>query len=518
MEEWRQFCISFLTENADIESIRNEAGDNFEKLRVYPDSIQFAGGSYFFIAVDNFQKALVVYGEGCFFSEFEGYEVVCGSKGAKVCELSNKNCRVIRRIFPFINPSNHRGTAVTVGLGDRLGLASAGHIRLIKGMPVFPVLAQQSVRELNLTGRTFEDVLTEASWAVFQEGYTERFGADGDHLKTKQEVKTAVNCGYTMITLDCSEHIDNGAASLLPEEAERKYLLLPKSERELLESQYIRKDFILKEGAKIAFKPEDFKKIILVYLKAVKFAIDIYNDIIRNCSRDMDFEISIDETLTSTTPESHFFVASELIAAGVKITSLAPRFCGEFQKGIDYKGDTARFAEDFTVHVNIAEHFGYKISVHSGSDKFSIFPAIGKISGGRYHIKTAGTNWLEAVRIIAAENPSLYRRMHKFAVSNLVEARKYYHISANPSKIPDIDGLDDRELPMLMDMDDSRQVLHITYGLILLDKKSDGSPTFKDEIYSTLNIHEGKYYDALKRHIGRHLKELGVVGKGDTST
>jgi hypothetical protein len=206
-------------------------------------------------------------------------------------------------------------------------------------------------------------------------------------------------------------------------------------------------------------------------------------------------------------------VASELIAGGVEITSLAPRFCGEFQKGIDYIGDINQFTVEFTQHVRIADYFGYKISVHSGSDKFSVFPAVGRVTGGRYHLKTAGTNWLEAVRIIAAKNPQLYRRMHRFAVKHLDEARKYYHISADPANIPDIDKLSDSELPGLMDMIDSRQVLHITYGLLLLAKNDDGTNQFKDEIYDTLVKNENEYAAALVRHIGRHLSELGIMKK-----
>lgn len=160
--------------------------------------------------------------------------------------------------------------------------------------------------------------------------------------------------------------------------------------------------------------------------------------------------------------------------------------------------------------MKIAQNFGYKISVHSGSDKFSVFPIIGEKTGGRYHLKTAGTNWLEAVRVITVKDPALYRRMHKFALQKLDEAKKYYHISANPANIPDIEKLKDQELPSLMDKEDSRQVLHITYGLILLAKNPDGSTMFRDEIYSVLNKNENAYYDALQKHIGKHLTQLGL--------
>ena len=75
------------------------------------------------------------------------------------------------------------------------------------------------------------------------------------------------------------------------------------------------------------------------------------------------------------------------------------------------------------MHAEIADHFGYKVSVHSGSDKFAVFGIVGKYTKGRYHVKTAGTNWLEAVRVIAEVAPDLYRKMHLFALNNLNEAK-----------------------------------------------------------------------------------------------
>lgn len=512
MGDWRLF-LKELKPDSNIEAgIRDAARKNFKSYGVYPDSIYKKSMSYVFIAREKGKKALIVYG-GQLLQEFQGEQCEVDGVAAKICEMNNKNCEALRRLFPFTVPVNHRGIEITVGLGDRLGLASPGHIRLIKDKPVFPVLAQQSIRELNLTERTYDDVLASASWAVFQEGYEKGFGADGDHLKTPDEVRMALNAGFTMITLDCSEHIDNRAASLTEAEVDREYNMLPDRDRAQLEEKYANRDIKLKDGTKLYFSKEVLKRIVLVYLKAIKYTISIYNDLIKNCGRTIDFEMSIDETLTSTSPESHYLVASELIEGGVEITSLAPRFCGEFQKGIDYMGELKQFEKEFKEHFSISEHFGYKLSIHSGSDKFSVFPIIGRETGGRYHLKTAGTNWLEAVRIIASENPGLYRRMHRFALERLSEAKKYYHISADPARIPDIDSLKDDELPGLMDLEDSRQVLHITYGLILTNRDREGKYTFKDEIYSTLDQYEDSYYCALEKHIGRHLKELGIASK-----
>ncbi|HOJ09849.1 MAG TPA: tagaturonate epimerase family protein [Clostridiales bacterium] len=520
---WEKFCFklqdiapgnnqSHIPNSNDeiLTNIRLEAKRNFTEYGIYPDSIHNQNGIWYFLIRDNERKSLVIHGKDNNFNDFEGEEMTVNGKPTKVCSLGNNNCDIIRHIFPFTNPSNHKGRNITIGLGDRLGVASAGHIRLVKDKPVFPVLAQQSIRELNLTGRTYRDVLSAASWDVFQEGYTKGFGADGDHLKTYDEVKMALDNGFTMITLDCSEHINNQVASYSSDEVKQKYSEIELGERNRLESTYLNKSFKLNDVVAISFDQDSFRRIVLIYLKAIKYTLEIYNEVIKNCGRSIDFEMSIDETLTPTTPESHYFVASELIAGGVEITSLAPRFCGEFQKGIDYRGYIKQFTEEFELHVKIAQHFGYKVSVHSGSDKFSVFPIIGEKTGGKYHLKTAGTNWLEAVRVISAENPSLYRKIHKFALKHLNEAKKYYHISADPSNIPDIDMLKDHELPSLFDQDDSRQVIHITYGLILQAKDSEGKPLFKNDIYSTLFNYEEEYCKSLEKHIGKHLNLLGI--------
>ena len=323
----------------------------------------------------------------------------------------------------------------------------------------------------------------------------------------------ALNHGYTMITLDCSEHIDNDISNADKDTIQIKYDALSKDIRSHLESKYLDKKFDITPEYRLEFNHDNFKRIVLTYIDAIHFTIDIYNTHIKPLDRPIDFEMSIDETLTPTSPEAHYFVARELIDGGVEITSLAPRFCGEFQKGIDYIGDTKKFEEEFIAHFAISKHFDYKISVHSGSDKFSIFPIVGKVTKGRYHLKTAGTNWLEAMKLVAKKAPSLYREIHEFSLQHLDEAKAYYHISAEPSNIPDIDTLTDEELPSLFDNPDSRQVIHITYGLILQAKNEDGQYRFRDRLYDVWNMYEEDYVELLIGHIGKHLDLLGMDKK-----
>jgi len=190
---------------------------------------------------------------------------------------------------------------------------------------------------------------------------------------------------------------------------------------------------------------------------------------------------------------------------------LPPRFVGEFQKAVDYRGNLEDFRKQFYEHVLIAKDTGkYKISIHSGSDKFSAFPPMGELTEGGLHVKTAGTSWLEAVRLIASVSPSLYREMHQWALFKFTEASKLYHVSTDLGRIPKLEELKDTDLPALLDEEDSRQLLHITYGYLLNARDGHGRYLFRNKFYQILSDHEEDYWSLLERHIGKHLSLLGV--------
>ena len=462
-------------------------------FNAYEKSINRKGSTLVFMIKDGEEDALIVQGKNP------------GFKGTKLprnrikAALTNKNAKVLRKLFPFTAPSQVLGQERSFGVGDRLGIAALGHIRVFERFDAYPILAQQSIRELNLTNRTYEDVLDAASFAVFREGFKKKWGADGDHLKTAADIKYALSLGFTMITLDCSEHInttitEQNAPALPPGCAEK----------------YLNKTFDIGEKQVLSFTENELKKIAATYGKAIYFAYEIYSKFIKHAKIPADFEISIDETTAPTTPLEHFFIARELIDAGVEFATIAPRFCGEFQKGIDYIGNVSQFEKEIKVHAIIARHFDYKLSIHSGSDKFSVFPLIGKETKGVFHIKTAGTNWLEAIRVVAMENPGLYREIHKYAFEIFDQATKYYVVKADIKKIPNIDKMTDSQLPSLLNNDDCRQMIHITYGFILSRKNEDGSFTFRDRLYKLWREKEEVYAKAITKHIGRHLELLRV--------
>lgn len=416
----------------------------------------------------------------------------------RLCPLTVDNAHALMARFPYAAPQSHRGHPFTLGLGDRLGRATPGHVRAIQGYDVFPVLAQQSMRELKLTGRSFSGVIADAAFGVFQEGYLGGYGADGDHLKTREEISVALDSGCSMITLDCSEHIDTGIYALSDDEVRAAYARLEPSLRARYEQRYLGREL----PCVGRLSPEALRRIVLIFWRAVDHAEDCFRYIASREGGRADLELSIDETPTVTTPEEHFLIASELTDRGVRPDSVAPHFTGTFEKGVEYAGDLRAFARDFTVHHRIAEFFGYKLSLHSGSDKFSVFSTVGRETGGRVHVKTAGTNWLEAMAVVAGKDPALYRRAHKFALAHRKEAEAYYHVSTDIRDIPDIDLEGDAYLPEYLRLPASRQTMHICYGLLL------AQPWFREAFFSLLDRHEEEYCARLVAHIGRHLRCL----------
>jgi hypothetical protein len=192
----------------------------------------------------------------------------------------------------------------------------------------------------------------------------------------------------------------------------------------------------------------------------------------------------------------------------VKWVSLAPRYVGDFEKGVDYIGDLGEFEKSFARHVAVAKAFGpYKLSLHSGSDKFSVYPIASRLAGDLVHLKTAGTSYLEALRAIAKVDPKLFREIAAFARERYPIDRASYHVSAEVGKAPDAAGLPDDGLTALLDDFHSREILHVTFGSVL------NHPGFRGSFFAALRGEEEVYYQMLETHFGKHFAPFGESSK-----
>ena len=474
---------------------------HFPDLSSYPESVVLHGGSTYSLEKNEtlFEKKLVVKGD---LAGFTGQ--VSNDKFKIVCELTPDNAEILRQRLPWLK-AIPLGLKTSAGMGDRLGLATPGHVAAVKGTGIAPIFAQQSVRENERTGRKPQEVIDDAMWGVFQSGWQSPWGADADHLKLPEYLDEFVSAGYTFFTVDPGDHVDQTAddASLTQLRSMAEALpwdQLKTSAGELVKSFTQESGTV--EGFSLNFNEETVLRAAVKYGRAVAHAYRMYQRLVEiHGNRPFDFEVSVDETATPTSIPEHYYIAHELKRLGVVWVSLAPRFVGRFEKGVDYIGDLAELDRTIGQHAGIMRSFGsYKLSLHSGSDKFSVYPIAAKHTQGLVHLKTAGTSYLEALRVIASVDSDLFRKIYEFARGRYETDRASYHVSAELAKTPAHPA--DTDLPMLLDQFDARQVLHVTFGSVL--------DHFRKELYDVLRSHEADYYLVLEKHFRKHLNPLAL--------
>jgi hypothetical protein len=441
--------------------------------------------------------------------DLEGEKV---SAGVLVGPRSPRNVAALRKHLPWLCPCP-LGLRTSAGLGDRLGLATPGHARALRavGGAIAPVFAQQSIREMTRTGRTPIEVMDDATWGMFAEGWRAGTGADADHLKTTADVDACLAAGFSMFTIDPGEHVDSAADVADAAALRAKMPGLPWSELEdsevALRRRYLGQSFAV-EHLRIHFDEVTLLRAAAKYGRAVAHVARMSRHLAQAAGpRLVELEVSVDETETPTAPAEHYWVASELVRLGVVWVSLAPRFVGRFEKGVDYIGDLAALETDVAAHAALARQLGpYKLSLHSGSDKFSVYPIVARLTKGLVHLKTAGTSYLEALRTVAALDASLFREIYAFARERYETDKASYHVSAELGRAPAAADVPEAELPALVEQFDAREILHVTFGSVLKEVGRDGKPRFKDALFSLLRSNPEAYAGNLERHFARHLR------------
>jgi hypothetical protein len=347
-------------------------------------------------------------------------------------------------------------------------------------------------------------------------------GADADHLKTPDAVDAFIAAGYTFYTIDPGDHVDNEAHTAALPALRLKVEALPwkalETSRADLEERYLNRSFDLGDF-EITLDRETLYRAAAKYGHAIAHTSSMYRYLVEETGDEpFELEVSVDETETPTSPEEHIFIAGELERLGVQWVSMAPRYIGHFEKGVDYgagqsartcsASDLERFAAEVARHAAIARAFGpYKLSVHSGSDKFSIYPILAELTDGLVHVKTAGTSYLEALRAVAQVDPGFFREILTLARERYETDRATYHVSGELEEVPLPNALSDGDLPDLLERFDARQVLHVTFGSVL--------DHFGDRLFATLEHHEEVYTQLLERHFARHLSPFAGKARAE---
>jgi hypothetical protein len=467
----------------------------------YPESqVSYEGATYWLErSADGAKRLVVVADDESAFRGFAGTTERTNGQVRLVADTTPENAQALRSALPWLMPSRF-GLHTSVGFGDRLGLATPGHVRALKtvGGPINPVFAQQSIREMGRCHRTPRNVLDDATWGAFQAGWTTPVGGDADHLEQLEDIDDTVAAGFVFYTLDPKAEVDPEAehadAAVIRQKVEALDWPSLDSDLATFRKSYVGHRIDLEHEA-IELDEESVVRAMAKYGPSLAHAMAMYRRL-REKGIDCEVEFAVDETDYPTKPAEHVVVVSELHRLGMDFVSFAPRFVGRFEKGVEYIGDLDELQRDFEIHAEIARALGpYKLSLHSGSDKYSTYPLIAEATQGVVHLKTAGTSWAEALRVIAHNDPDLMREVLALALDSFEANRKSYHLSCDPTKIP-TDPTDD-QVAQLMDRVDSRQVLHVGYGAILEE--------FGPRMYQVWNDNEEEHYRIIADHFVKHL-------------
>ncbi len=411
------------------------------------------------------------------------------------------------------------GLAPSFGFGDRIGLATPGHVEAMRraGGDIQPIFPQQSIREMARTNRSPEQVMEDALAGMRQVGWDGITGADADHLKTPEDVDRTVAAGFTFFTIDPSGHVDQQADDY--DEPTLRDKFTRARQHAPWFDEYFGHTVALPSGTHVTLTEEACLRCAVKYGRAIEEALTLGDHIRRRCDeagQPFEIELSVDETEQPTTLAEHYIIADQCLQGGMTLVSLAPRYIGDFEKGVDYKGDIVALEDSLDDHAAIAELLGpYKLSLHSGSDKLSMYPAFARATRGRFHVKTAGTSYLEALRVVARHDTSLFRRIIDFARQRYDTDKATYHVSAtldsaaSPAEVNDVTELERQYLERWSEVPagqgftaPGRQILHCTFGSVL------NHPDLGRATRDVLQMHQDTYTEVLADHFVRHLESL----------
>lgn len=381
----------------------------------------------------------------------------------------------------------------SMGTGDRFGRQGVAQIAAFrkareKGVEV-AIVWNKSNREHLLTGTEPADQGAAAGRAIQETGWKGAWYVDADHIGLATVDRFAPHCDF--FTIDVADFIGRSAAPEAIDAFAAKHANLPSA-----------------PGIPARLDTAAIRAAAERYLYAVEEAAKTYRRICELRSGD-DFvtEVSMDETAVPQSPAELVVILAALADAGVPVQTLAPKFSGRFNKGVDYVGDVAAFLREFETDVRVAhwgaEAFGLpkglKLSIHSGSDKFSLYRGMGEIIrkvGAGLHLKTAGTTWLEEIVGLAdsgGDGLVMAKEVYRAAYGRFDEVVAPYAevIDIDRKRLPAPEEVDRWDGPALV-----AALRHVQ-----TDRRFD--PGMRQLVHVAFRVAAamgGRYFEALERH------------------
>lgn len=413
----------------------------------------------------------------------------------------------------------------SMGIGDRFGRQGKAQLRAmvdarVKGVDVTPVW-NKSFREHSLIGTAPSDVRKEADAAVAALGWKHAYHVDADHVGIKVVDGFLRDCDF--FTLDVADFIGKPDHMLSDTEAKAFALRWRGICGSVALPGLARRIEVSTDGVVAAAKK---------YVPAVREAGRLFRHIEKaRGGAGFVTEVSMDETEQPQTPSDMLVILAAIAEEKIPAGTVAPKFTGRFNKGVDYVGDLRQFSREFEEDVAVIRYAiekfglpaGLKLSVHSGSDKFSLYPVMYGImaeTSAGVHLKTAGTTWLEEVAGLAeagGEGLEVARRIYRAAYGRASELCKPYAtvIDIRANRLPSPDEVDRWSGPAFVAAlehnqsspsfnPDLRQLVHVSFkvaaemGKAYLDALDGNSAVIGERVRRNL-------YD-------RHIRPLFIGG------
>ena len=406
----------------------------------------------------------------------------------------------------------------SIGLGDRFGHQGAAQLKAIikageKGVEITPVW-NKSNREHNTIGTQPADVRIEADTVTKNTDFKKPYFVDADHI----------NLDTVDRFIGSSDFFTIDVASYIGKKAEKKEIDNFLSDVK----KYIGELKIPGTGLSFKTTKAQVEQIAEKYLFAAIKAKEIYTKIEKAKGREnFVTEVSMDEVPDPQTPVELFFILKMLASQKIPVQTIAPKFSGRFNKGVDYVGDPLKFAEEFEADLMVIDFAikefnlpgNLKMSIHSGSDKFAIYPHIGSIikkHNKGIHLKTAGTTWLEEVIGLAesgGEALGFVKEIYIKSLEKIEELCAPYAdvIDINIASLPSKEEVSKwtgkkfadslRHVPGNKDYNSNmRQLIHVAYKLAALKM---------EEYFKLLDKHEEIVSECVFENVyDRHISRL----------
>lgn len=406
------------------------------------------------------------------------------------------------------------------GIGDRFGHQGKAQLKAFiaakeKLNLEFTPVWNKSNREHTTIGTEPSEVRLEADAAVKALNWQGDYYCDADHINLKNVERFIEPCDF--FTIDVADFIGEAAS----DEALGAFVNNHAAYMGKLTIPGIAEAYDVTEDLLMAFARN--------YLKAIGEAAKVYQLLLeRKGEGNFVSEVSCDETDKPQSPLDLFFILKLLADHGVPVQTIAPRFSGRFNKGVDYVGDVNLFEKEFEQDLLVIKYaiaqFGLpdnlKLSVHSGSDKFAIYPIIGRLirkHNSGIHIKTAGTTWLEEIAGLAisdGEGLDLAKEVYSKAYQKMDELTAPYasviDIQLKNLPLPEVVAtwtgeqfrnaiVHDQSCPDFNP--DLRQLIHVGYKV---------AAQKGDDYYNALKKFESNIEKQVFENIfERHIKRLG---------